>query len=76
MGPRSGWAARKRWTVGSASIRSRHSRTAGKSAYIAFFFGSEANGVSAGQQIIIRQADFAAEQKALAARQLALHYLQ
>jgi LysR family glycine cleavage system transcriptional activator len=26
MGPRDGWAARKHWTVGSASIRSRHSR--------------------------------------------------
>jgi hypothetical protein len=39
-------------------------------------FGSEAKGVSAGQEVIIRQAHLAAEQEALTVRQLALHHLQ
>jgi hypothetical protein len=41
MGARGGWAARERWTVGSTSIPSRHSRMAGKSAYIDFASGAK-----------------------------------
>ena len=76
MGPRGGWAARKRWTVGSASILSRHSRMAWKSAYIRLRFGSEAKGVGAGQQVIIRETHLPAEQETLPMRQLTLYHLQ
>src|SRR2546423_1037554 len=56
-------------------MRSRHSRTAGKSAYMALPSDVRFEGESAWQQVIVDQPYLAAEQKTLPVRQLALHDL-
>jgi hypothetical protein len=41
MGPRGGWAARKRFIVGKFSIRSRQAQIAGKFGYITCASGAK-----------------------------------
>jgi hypothetical protein len=58
------------------SIRARHSSTAREIGVHRLPFGSEAEGVGARQQVIIREAHLTAQQETLPRRQLALHHLQ
>ena len=60
IGARGGSEARKRWTVGSASIVSRHRQKAGYFGYIGFTFLRQAEGKGARHEIEVRKREVGA----------------